>query len=316
MCLLVVEDGVSTRDVLEQIDELHKLTEKPREEFIVVPPFKHKPEHFKMFNVCTMEEIFSTLRDLSEKDYKPPQKRCAGKPTTEMEAQTSKSFISGVCDYFKRSSTEKRNGSNENLSDTKVNLVLLGMSGTGKSATGNTILGKTILEKTKFLSEASSMPVTTECQAAETEINGTRVRVIDTPDMFDDEMNSSVRNHHVTQCRQLCQSDPCVYLLVIQVGRFTDGERGILKKVEAAFDLKAEKQKNKKIIILFTCGENLQRKKMSLQVFLQKCHPALSEIVEQCDRRCVVFENKTSRQHQVTELMQTVNRMLNKQQNQ
>ncbi|XP_053198768.1 GTPase IMAP family member 8-like [Scomber japonicus] len=195
----------------------------------------------------------------------------------------------------------------ENHSGTKVNLVLLGMSGTGKSATGNTILGKR-----QFVSKASSMPITTKCQAAETEINGTCVRVIDTPDMFDDDIKSSDKNRHVTQCRWLCQSDPCVYLLVIQVGRFTDGERDILRKFEKAFGRRAKKQ----TIILFTRGEELQHADMSLEDFLQHCRPELKNIVKQCDRRCVVFENKTSLQPQVTKLMQTVNRMLNKQQKQ
>ncbi|XP_067434680.1 uncharacterized protein [Thunnus thynnus] len=191
----------------------------------------------------------------------------------------------------------------ENHSDNKLNLVLLGMSGTGKSASGNTILGKK-----QFLSRASSVPVTTECQVAETVINGTCVRVIDTPDIFDDDIKSSVKNQHVTKCKQLLQSEPCVFLLVMQVGRFTDGERDILRKLEKAFGSEAKEQ----TVILFTRGEDLQRADLNLEDFLQGCQPELMNIAEQCERRCVVFENKATRQHQVTELLQTVDEMLNK----
>ncbi|XP_042255724.1 GTPase IMAP family member 9-like [Thunnus maccoyii] len=194
-----------------------------------------------------------------------------------------------------------------NHSDNKVNLVLLGMSGTGKSASGNTILGKK-----QFLSTASSNLVTTECQVEETEIKGTCVRVIDTPDIFNDEIKASVKNQHVTKCKQLLQSEPCVFLLVIHVSRFTDGERDILRKLEDAFGSRAEEQ----TVILFTHGEELQRADMNLEDFLQDCNSDLKKIAEQCGRRCVVFENKASHQQKVEELMQTVNRMLNKYQNQ
>ncbi|XP_042255722.1 GTPase IMAP family member 7-like [Thunnus maccoyii] len=231
-----------------------------------------------------MEELFSRLRELAEQRHlMPTDKRSADRPPS-----------------YRASHSQMKTG---NHSDNKVNLVLLGMSGTGKSASGNTILGKE-----RFLSRASSVPVTTECEVKETEINGTYVRVIDTPDIFDDDIKSSVKDQHVTKCKQLLQPGPCVFLLVIHVSRFTDGERDILRKFEEAFGPRAKEQ----TIILFTHEKELQRANMSLEDFLQNCQPELKNIVDQCGRRCVVFENKASRQRQVTELMHKVDEMLNK----
>ncbi|KAM4591949.1 uncharacterized protein PAE49_019800 [Odontesthes bonariensis] len=170
--------------------------------------------------------------------------------------------------------------------DTKVDLVLVGMTGTGKSACGNTILGRK-----HFTSMASSKPVTTECQSAEIP----PYRVIDTPDIFDDDIESSVRAKHVKKCKQLCDSGSCVYLLVIQVGRFTDGERDVLTKLEKAFGSRVKEQ----TIILFTRGDDLSRARMSLEEYLKLCQPDLMKIVQKCGNRCVLFENRSSSPHQV-----------------
>uniref|UniRef100_A0A3B4VRV9 GTPase IMAP family member 8 n=1 Tax=Seriola dumerili TaxID=41447 RepID=A0A3B4VRV9_SERDU len=186
----------------------------------------------------------------------------------------------------------------------RVNLVLLGMAGTGKSSSGNTIL-----RYEYFLSKPSSKQVTMECKEVEQEINSRPVRVIDTPDIFNDDIKPPVKDKHVKRCRELCRSDPCVYLLVMQVGRFTDGERDVLKKLEKAFGRNVHEQ----TILLFTRGEELQRADMSLEDFLQSCQPELKHIVEKCDKRCVFFENRTPGSYQVEKLMQTVNSLIQKQ---
>lgn len=175
-----------------------------------------------------------------------------------------------------------------------MNLVLLGLSGTGKSASGNTILGKK-----QFKSKPSSRPVTTECQEAETEIGGTRVRVIDTPDIFDDDIESSVKTQHVTKCKELCQSEPRVFLLVMQVSRFTDDETDILGKLEEAFGPRVQEQ----TVILFTRGDDLKQDKMTFEYFLSSCQHDLKKIVETCGNRCVLFENNSSDSHRGKSLM-------------
>uniref|UniRef100_A0A3P9CZP0 AIG1-type G domain-containing protein n=1 Tax=Maylandia zebra TaxID=106582 RepID=A0A3P9CZP0_9CICH len=166
-----------------------------------------------------------------------------------------------------------------------LNLVLLGMAGTGKSASGNTILGQK-----HFVSRPSSTAVTTICQNVQTEISGVDVNVIDTPDMFDDDIAPSVRGKHVQRCKQLCESGPCVYVLVMHVSRFIDDERDIMEKLEKAFG----REVRGRTIILFTRGNDLQQAGMGLKDFLHSCQPDLKKMVEKCGNRCVLFENNKS----------------------
>ncbi|TDG97545.1 hypothetical protein EPR50_G00227690 [Perca flavescens] len=283
MSLLVVNKGFSKDTVCQQVEHLHKETIERTREFIVVQPFGCKESY--PFKCYTIDQLFSELIQLAnDRNLMPTNTSPADQPGSSTPTSASP-MIDG-----KHSGTE-------------VNLVLLGMAGTGKSASGNTILRK----KETFTSKPSSCPVTTECQEVKTVIGGRRVRVIDTPDIFDDEMKSSIKEH-VRKVKELCQSGPCVYLLVMHVSRFTDGERGILKKLETAFGSKVREQ----TVILFTRGGDLEQGGMSFKEFLDDCQPDLQKIVEKCGRRHVLFENSASGSDQVETLMQIVDGMLKK----
>ncbi|XP_028288185.1 GTPase IMAP family member 7-like [Parambassis ranga] len=271
MCLLVVEEGFSSNDVWRQIEALSRKTGKPTEEIIVVLPSNQTTESYP-FRCCTLVQLPTELQNLSDKHQGPNTARSESPRATEGKA------------------AGKHAGPT-------LNLVLLGMAGTGKSASGNTIL-----RSRHFASRPSSSSVTTECQAQTAEVGGRPVRVIDTPDIFDDDMKTSDRNKHVSKCRQLCGSDPCVYILVLHVSRFTDGERDILKKLERAFG----KEVMRRTVLLFTRGNDLEQSQMSFQEFLSECQPDQKKIIEKCSNRCVLFENTNPDSQQVEELMSTV----------
>ncbi|XP_063339625.1 GTPase IMAP family member 8-like isoform X2 [Pelmatolapia mariae] len=291
MCLLVGEETFEANDVWQQIEHLDK-----KAKFIVVLPFECKltDDRFKSW---TLPELSSELEKLAKE-------RKLDNRDNGFESRTLKDFFKNLEKLAEKRQLLliKRCGENTEAptptgqhTATDVSLVLVGMAGTGKSASGNTILGDKL-----FTSKASSKPVTAKCQVKETKIKDIHVRVIDTPDIFDDDLKSS--DEHVKNCKKLCKSDSCVYLLVMHVSRFTDGEREILTKLEKAFGNKV----SEKTVIVFTRGGDLQQAEMSLEDFLKSCQPKLKEIIEKCGNRCVVFENSKPDSVQVKNLMDIV----------
>ncbi|KAK2814553.1 hypothetical protein Q5P01_000238 [Channa striata] len=147
---------------------------------------------------------------------------------------------------------------------------LVGHEKVGESSAGNTILGKK-----EFQCKMSFIPQTWTSEKREEDVLGLRVTVVDTPGLSSTKLSEEEVKAELEKAVDLSCPGPHVFLLTIQLGRFTEQEQKVLKTLEKMLSPDVSEH----TMVLFTYGDRAEdthmdqfiREDQNLQKLLKKC---------------------------------------------
>ncbi|RVE56955.1 hypothetical protein OJAV_G00211340 [Oryzias javanicus] len=160
-----------------------------------------------------------------------------------------------------------------------ASVILLGLSGSGKSSALNLILSRAGNQYSLNGSTHEPTHPTLSCEKKVVFAADRRLILVDTPELWDEDGVENLAL--VKDCLALALPGPHVFLLVLQVGRFTQGEHSMLGYMQKTFGREVAEHS----IILFIHSDENQSKPQRVDDYVAEAHTTLQDLIRKCGSR-------------------------------
>ncbi|KAM4874080.1 GTPase IMAP family member 8-like [Thomomys bottae] len=200
---------------------------------------------------------------------------CRNSPIMAAQYQSVQSYTATPEDSYEPENQQPRTP--------QVRIVLVGKTGAGKSATGNSILGEKV-----FHSGISAKSITKVCEKRTGMWNGKEIVVVDTPGVFDTEVQDADTHTEIARCVLLTAPGPHVVILVVPLGRHTKEDQEATEKILTTFGKRARSF----MLLLFTRKDDLGD--TDFNVYLQEAPESIRALIRSFHHHYCLFNNRAT----------------------